>query len=194
MKNLLVLLIITASWTAKAQQPPSCLKLSKIKIADHLLHRAGETRAELTFKAGDCYVVVARFDRTAVTFEDEPGLQADLNSTGFSHIDQLSVGTPMVKAQEMSVMIELKASPDLPLGEHSLHALVTYQRLDSSGAVVPETLAVQIPFKVAAPKVSQKERSGFLKGLEIAGEIVLAVPALLIMAVWCPISGTCPTC
>lgn len=195
MKNLLVLLVITASWTAQAQQA-SCLKLSKIRIADHLLHQAGETRAELIFKARDCYVVGGH-DNPTVTFEDKPGLQATLSSTGFAHIDQESVGAPIVKAREMSLVMKLKASAGLPLGEHSLHAMVTYQRLDGSGAIISETVAVQIPFKVAPPKPynpDHKERSGFIKGLELAGEIVLAVPALLIMAIWCPLSGTCPVC
>lgn len=195
MKNLLILLVITASWTAQAQQA-SCLKLSKIRIADHLLHQAGETRAELIFRARDCYVVSGHESPT-MTFEDKPGLQAQVAATGLGHFDQESVGTTMVKAREMSVVINLTAWPTFPLGEHSLHAMVTYKRLDSSGAVVPETIAVQIPFKVAPPKPynpDHKERSGFIKGLELAGEIVLAVPALLIMAIWCPLSGTCPTC
>jgi len=193
MKNLLVLLIITVSWTAQAQQPASCLKLSRIKITDHLLHQAGETRAELLFKTRDCYVV-SGFDRPTMTLEDMPGLQVALSSTGFSHIDPQSVGTAMMKAREMSVSLDLKASPGLPLGEHSLHAMVSYQRLDSSGAVVPETIAIQIPFKVAPPRAPQKEKSSLLHGLAITGEIIVGIPLFVVMMIWCPISGTCPSC
>jgi len=189
-----MLLVVLASWTAQAQQRASCLKLSKIKIAD-LLHQSGETRAELTFKAHDCYVVQRR-ELAAVMFENKPGLQAVVSSTGFGHFDQESVGTPTVNAQEMSLVMTLKASPDLPVGEHSLHAMLTYQRLDSSGVPTPETIAFQVPFKVAPAKVYKppKEKSAFVKGLETAGLVVVAIPAILIMMVWCPISGECPSC
>src|SRR5215471_3870670 len=194
MKHLLTVLTVMASWTAQAQQPGSCLKLSKIRIADHLLHQYGETRAELTFKARNCYVIEGH--PVVVTFEDKPSLQAVVTGTGFSNFDQESVGTATVKAREMSLAVTLKALPSLPVGEHSLHAMVTYQRLDNSGAVKSETVAIQIPFKVAPPKAYSpvKEHSGFLKGLQITGEIVAGIPLLLVMMVWCPISGNCPTC
>ena len=92
------------------------------------------------------------------------------------------------------MVVNLTAWPTFPVGEDSLHAMVTYQRLDASGAVVPEALAVQIPFKVAPPKPPHKEASGFLRGLEITGEVIVAIPLVVAMMIWCPISGTCPSC
>ena len=97
--------------------------------------------------------------------------------------------------KEIAVSLKLTASPDLPVGESTLHGMLTYQAA-KGGVVAPETLAFSVPLKVAPPKPYQppNEPSGFVKGLEIVGEIVVGIPLLLVMMIWCPISGECPNC
>ena len=92
--------------------------------------------------------------------------------------------------------LKLIASPDLPVGESSLHGMLTYQAVNGAGVAAPATLAFNIPLKVAPPKPYKpdKESSGFVKGLEIAGEIIAGIPLFIVMLIWCPFSGECPSC
>jgi hypothetical protein len=201
MKSTLLLVVVFASYAAHAQQPANCLQLKKVKIADHVLHQEGATWAELTLKEKDCSVV-EEHDRIAVTFASKPGLDVTLQDIGFKRSDDESGENPPAKSKvkEVTVTIRLLASPDLPLGESTMHGMLTYLAVNRAGAVSPETLAFDIPLKVAPPKPYKPhaEPSGFMKGLKQTGvvalEAIIIVPVMLFMLVYCPISGECPTC
>ena len=97
----------------------------------------------------------------------------------------------------MSVSLQLVASPILPVGEHQLRAIVSYQAVDRAGAIVPESLAISIPFKVAPPKPPEKPNE-FVEGLKKTGVVLVEIAAIPVFLVWaliyCPISGQCPEC
>lgn len=204
MKSTLLLIVVLASCVAHAQQPANCLQLKKVKIADHVLHQEGVTWAELTLKAKDCSVV-EEHDRTTVTFASKPGLDVALQNIGFKSSDDEGRGNPpaKIKVKEVTVTLRLLASSDLPLGESTMHGMLTYLAVNRAGAVSPETLAFDIPLKVAPPKPYEPykphgEPSGFMKGLKQTGVVALGaiiiVPLMLFMLIYCPISGECPTC
>jgi hypothetical protein len=57
-------------------------------------------------------------------------------------------------------------------------------------------VALDVPVKVA-PLPQEKpvtEPNGFMKGLEVVGEIVVGIIILPIMLIYCPLSGQCPSC
>ena len=194
MKLSFLLLIALACGAAQAQQAP-CLELRKVTITNHVLHRQGETEAKLKFKTRNCYVVQGQ-EQPSATFESKPDLDVAVNSIGFRDFDQTSVGTSAVKARELSLSLRLAASPALPTGEHNLRAMLNYRVARADGTITPETLAFDIPFKVAPAKLPDlnKEPSAFVKGLEIAGIVVIAIPVYVILLVSCLVSGQCGSC
>jgi hypothetical protein len=203
MKHMILLIAILACSAQAQQQSANCLQLKKVKIS-HILHQEGVTWAELTLKTKDCSVV-EEHDRLTVTFASKPGLDVTLQDIGFKRSDDGNgANSPAeVKVKEVSVILRLVASPDLPVGENTLHGMLSYRAVNHTGAVSPETLAFDIPLKVAPPKPYKPykphdEPSAFMKGLQqtgvIALEAIIAVPALLFMLIYCPISGDCPTC
>ena len=203
MKHMILLIAILVCSAQAQPQPANCLQLKKVKIG-HLLHQEGVTWAELTLKTKDCSVV-EEHGRLTVTFATKPGLDVTLQDIGFKRSDDESgANSPAeVKVKEVSVTLRLIASPDLPVGESTLHGMLSYLAVNHAGAVSPETLAFDIPLKVAPPKPYKPykphdEPSAFMKGLQqtgvIALEAIIAVPALLFMLIYCPISGDCPTC
>ena len=194
MKHMILVIAVLAGSAQAQQQPANCLELKKVKIADHVLHQQGQTQAELTLKVKNCSIV-EEHAQTTVTFESKPGLDITLDDIAFRRFDDGSVGESSTKVKEVSVSLKLTASPDLPVGESTLHGMLTYQAANG-GVGAPETLDFNVPLKVAPPKPYQppKKPSGFVKGLEIAAEIVVGIPLLLVMMIWCPISGECPDC
>lgn len=202
MKCFFALLIGLVCAAAQAQQTAPCLKLSKVLIANHVVRQQEDTIAKLIFKARNCAVAEAR-DRTVPTFESSPGLEVSVSDLLFMDLEE-EAGTGITVARQVSLSLKLSASPDLPVGEHTLRGLLSYQVIDSSGNPAPETLAIGFPFKVAPHKPYKEvalpdygrpqQESGFVHGLKIAAMIVVGIPLVLAMMIWCPISGDCPTC
>ena len=196
MKHLvLVIAILAGSAPVQAQQQTAnCLELKKVKIADHVLHQDGYTQATLTLKVKDCEIIEDH-QQTAVAFESKPGLEVTLYDIAFGRPDDGSIGASSTRVKEVTVFLKLIASQELPVGESTLRGILTYQAI-SGGAVAPKTLALSIPFKVAPPKPynADKERSGFIEGLEVVGQIVVGIIALPIVLLYCPLSGEWPTC
>lgn len=203
MKLSFVLLIALACGAAQAQQPVPCLRLSKIVIPNHAVRQQQDTVARLTFKARNCAIAEVR-DRTVATFESSPGLDVAVSEVGFKHMDEARAATGVAKARELSLSLKLSASPDLAVGEHTLHGLLIYQVMDGSGNPASETLLISFPFKVIPHKPYKKvalqdygrphQDSAFVHGLKTAGMVMVLIPVVVFMLVWCPISGTCPTC
>lgn len=185
------LALTLAPMAAHGEDPQACLELKKVKIADHVLHQQGETQAELTLKVNNCEIIEDH-QQTTVSFESKPGLEVALENVAFHRPNE---GESSNQVKELTVTLKLTASPELPVGESTLHGTLTYQAING-GPVAPETVALNIPFKVAPPKPPKtyKEPSGFVKGLEVAGEIVVGIIALPIMLIYCPLSGQCPDC
>lgn len=197
-----ILLLIALTAAAQAQQPAPCLKLSKVNITDHALRQQESTIARLTFKAQHCAVAGLR-DSTGASFESLPGLDISVSDVGF----KLSNETPTIigiqKAQELSLFLNLSASPDLTVGEHALHGLLTYQAIDASGNPALETLAISFPFKVVPHKPYKTvapldfgrphKESPFMHGLKITGMVIVAVPIFIVLAVQC-LFGNCWEC
>jgi hypothetical protein len=195
MKFSFVLLIALACGVAQAQQPAPCLELRKVTIAHHVLHRQGQTEAKLKFRARNCYVVQSQ-EQPSATFESKPDLDVAVNSIGFRDFDQTSVGTSGVKARELSLSLRLAASPALPTGEHNLRAMLSYRAARADGTITAETLAFDIPFKVAPAKLPDlnKEPSAFVSWLQGVGWAVVVIPVYLVMLIPCLITGDCPSC
>ena len=191
----LILVIAILSGMAQAQQPANCLELKKVKITDHLLHQLGDTRAELTFKARNCRLLDIP-EKPALTFESQPELTVTVNKVQLRDLDEESAGTGIAKAKEMLIEVKLSAW-NMPVGEHQLRGIVTYQTVNNSGAITPESLAISLPFKVAPPKPPHQPNE-FVEGLKTTGEILTAIvlsPVILVaMLIYCPISGNCPDC
>lgn len=189
--KILILFALTIAATAQAQQHPAdCLKLKKVEIASHVIHQHSQTLAELTLKVKNCHII-EEHEQTTITFESKPGLDVTVDDIAFRRSDD---GTAKIK--EVSVAMRLIALPELPVGESTLRGTLTYQALNDAGVIVSERQPFDIPLKIAPPKPYKpdNEPSGFVKGLEIAGEILVGIPLLIVMMIWCPISGQCPDC
>jgi hypothetical protein len=201
MKRFFAVLIALACGAAQAQQP--CLRLSKVVISNHFVRQQEDTVAKLTFKTRNCAIAEVR-DGTSVMFESLPGLDVVVSEVGFKHTDNARAATGVVKAQELSLSLKLLASPDLAVGEHTLRSFLAYQVIDGSGNPAPEAQMISFPFKVIPHKPYKKvalpdydrphQDSAFVHGLKTAGMVVAVIPILIFMLVWCPFSGTCPTC
>jgi hypothetical protein len=203
MKRFFALLIGFACAAACAQPSVPCLRLSRVAIANHSLRQQEDTVVTLTFKARNCAVAELR-DRTTAAFESSPGLDIALSDVGFKDLDDTRTSTGIQKARELSLSLKLSASPDLAVGEHTLHGLLSYQVIDASGNPTPETLAIGFPFKVAPYKPYEKvalpdngrphQESAFVHGLKIAGMIVVGIPLFIVLAVLCLTTGNCWEC
>ena len=191
MKHLILAITILAAGTSQAQEAAKCLALTKVKLEHHLLHQQDENVAELTFKAHKCQVLEGP-EKPGITFAAGPGLYISVKDVSFTHQEAQTGGG----AKEMRVSVTLWASPAMPVGEHQVRGIVSYQTVSAGGTIAPESLAISIPFKVAPPRPARK--NGFVKALKSTG-VVLAeialVPIFLLWAlIYCPISGDCPTC
>ncbi len=157
MKQMLFLLVAMSSLAVRAQQPAPCLRLSKIEAVEHVLYQNGVTQAELTFEGKNCHVFVGSaghdLEQPVFKVQREPGLDIRVEMTRTSHLDQATVGARIYRAQQISVVLSLRASPDLTLGEHRLPGTVHYRIMDGLGNISDETLAFTVPIKVEPPKV-----------------------------------------
>lgn len=198
MKHLILIIAILTGSThvvAQAQQFAHCLELKNVKLASHVLHQWGDTRAELTFKARNCQVVDAP-QRASIVWETQPGLRAEVSSVGLEDIDQQSAHQPPFRAGKMTITVKLDAV-NPPVGEHELRGIVTYQAVNSAGVTATESLPISMQFKVGPPKQPEKKNE-FVEGLKTTGEVLAGIaltPVVLVMLlIYCPISGECPTC
>jgi hypothetical protein len=166
-----------------------------VKILQHVLHQRTQVLAEVTLQVKNCYIVEDH-QQTTVTFESMPGLYVTLDDVAFQRPKDAGAGESSTNVKEVAVWLKLAASPDFPVGKTTLHGMLTYQAVGNGGAVAPETVALDVPVKVA-PLPQEKpltERNGFMKGLEVAGQIVVGIIILPIMLIYCPLSGQCPSC
>lgn len=186
-----ILLIIALATAAQAQQPAPCLKLAKVDIPGHALGQQESTIARLTFKAHGC-AVADLHGYTTATFESSPGLNIAVNDIEFKDSDKTSTSSGIQKAQQVFLLLKLSTSPDFALGEHTLHGLLTYQAIDSSGNPAPETLEIAVPFKVVPLKAHQE--SAFVQGLQIAGIAVVWIPLMIVLGLECLFTGNCWDC
>jgi hypothetical protein len=201
MKRLFAVLIGLACGAAQAQQP--CLSLSKVVIANHVVRQQEDTVARLTFKARNCAIAEVR-DGTSVMFESLPGLDVSVSEVGFKHTDEARAATGVAKARELSLSLKLSASPDLAVGERTLHGFLTYQVIDGSGNPAPEAQMISFPFKVIPHKPYKKvalpdygrphQDSAFMHGLKTAGMIVVGIPLFILVAMVCLTTGNCLEC
>ncbi len=154
MKRLLLFLVaLTAA--AQAQQPEPCLKLSKVKVDGHELHQNGAAIVHLVFTARDCYVYSGtplRAQMPEFEVESQPGLQIEMGPRGAARFDQSTVHTGSLRAQEISLDLNVISSPELELGEHKVPGVAHYQVVDEMGNRSPENLAFHIPLKVDTPR------------------------------------------
>jgi hypothetical protein len=200
MKLSFVLLIALACGAAQAQQP--CLSLSKVVISNHVVRQQEETVAKLTFKTRNCAIAEVR-DGTSVMFESLPGLDVAVSEVGFKRTDEARAATGIAKARELSLSLKLSASPDLAVGERTLHGFLTYQVIDGSGNPAPEAQMISFPFKVIPHKPYKKvalpdygrphQDSAFVHGLKTAGMIVEGIPLFILLALMC-LTGNCWEC
>ena len=203
MKFPFVLLIALACGAVQAQQPVPCLSLSKVVISNHAVRQQEDTVARLTFKARNCAIAELRDDTEAI-FESLPGLDVTVSEVGFKHMDEARAATGVAKARELSLSLKLSASPDLAVGERTLHGLLTYQVIDDSGNPAPEALVISFPFKVIPHKPYKKvelpdygrphQDSAFVHGIKTAGMIVVGIPLFIVMAMVCLTTGNCWEC
>lgn len=199
-RSILLVFVLTAA--AQAQLPAPCLKLSKVAITGHALRQQESTIAKLTFKAQHCAVAGLR-SSTSTNFESSPGLDIAVSDVGFKRSNETPTAMGIQKVQELSLFLKLSASPDLAVGEHTLHGLLTYQAIDASGTPALENLVISFPFKVAPHKPSKKvappdfgrprEESPFVHGLKTTGMVLLAIPIFIVLAVEC-LFGNCWGC
>ena len=189
MKHILpfVLALTLLPIASRAQEPQTCLELKKVKIDGRVLRQLESTQAALIFKVRNCEIIEER-GQTSVVFESIPGLDVTVEDVAFRRQEGGN------HVNEVRVTLKLTASPDLLIGETTLHGMLTYQAV-RAGIAAPTTVSLSIPFKVVLPPAKQPNQSNvFVNGLKIAGEIVVGIPLLLFMMIYCPISGQCPDC
>ena len=201
MKIWFALLLALACGAAQAQQP--CLSLSRVVIANHVVRQQEDTVAKLTFKTRNCAIAEVR-DGTSVMFESLPGLDVAVSEVGFKHTDEPRAAMGVAKARELSLSLKLSASPDLAVGERTLHGFLTYQVIDGSGNPAPEAQMISFPFRVIPHKPYKKialpdygrphQDSAVMHGLKTAGMIAAGIPLFILMLVVCPFTGACGEC
>jgi len=184
---LFICVLMFAPIASRAQGPPKCMELKKVKIEGHVLRQMESTQAVLIFKVRNCEIIEER-GQTSVIFESIPGLDVTVEDVVFRRQEGGN------RVNEVRVTLKLTASPDLLIGETTLHGMLTYQAVRARIAA-PTTVSLSIPLKVGLPLAKQPNQSNaFVNGLKIAGEVVVGIPLLLFMMVYCPISGQCPDC
>jgi len=198
MKALFVLLMALATG-AYAQQPTPCLKLKKTEIEKRVLHQDGATQATLTFEGKHCYVLNESKNigqqGPVLDVTPPPGISATVESVGVVLFDPAKVRLEDFRAGQIAVKLNLTATPDAPLGKHSLPVLVHYQVMDSLGNVSDETLTFNMPIKVAQaehvrpPVPPFEERHPVWAKVLLPLEIIVVIPLCLLK--WLVGAGGC---
>jgi len=151
---LFICVLVFAPIASRAQQPSPCLQLSQVKVDGHVLHQNGAARVQLVFTAQHCYVdsgspLGAQMPEFGV--ESQTGLGIEMGASGAARFDQSAV-PGLLRAQEISLDLNVVTSPELELGEHKVPGVVRYQVIDEMGNRSPETLSFDIPLKVDTPR------------------------------------------
>lgn len=139
-----------------AQQPAPCLKLTKVKVDNHVLHQNSATQVQLTFEGQHCYVFSGSIARPNewpfIDFESVPGITIeDTHGIDASRLDQS--GAIPFRAQALTETFTMIAGSGLELGEHKIPGHIHYKVVDGQGNMSDETLAFEIPLKVKEPKI-----------------------------------------
>src|SRR5262249_266460 len=104
-------------------------------------------------------------------------------------------GTAALKAREISTVIYLDATAQSMPGDYTFLGTLHYSTVDSNGTVKPESLAFSFPLEVKPPERPEGENA-FVEGLKNTGKMTAAIAllpiALLLVLIYCPISGQCP--
>lgn len=189
MKALLVLLIALAAG-AHAQQPAPCLKVKKIKVEKRVLHQNGATWATLTFEGKHCVVLDEAKDigRQGLVFEiaPQPGISASAEIVGAGLFDPAKVRLADFQAGEIAASLDLRATPEAALGNHSLPVFLHYWVMDTAGNVHDETLAFSVPVKIVPaeyfrqPGPSFSERHPIWAKVLRPFEIIAIVPMFIV--------------
>jgi hypothetical protein len=176
MKALFILLMALATG-AHAQQPTPCLKLKKTEIEKRILHQNGATQATLTFEGKHCYVLneSKNIGRQGPVLEvtPAPGISATVESVGAVLFDPAKVRLADFKGGQIAANLNLVATPEAPLGKHSLQVLMHYQVMDGLGNVRDETLAFGVPVKVAPAEHIRQPGPGFAERHPVWAKVLL---------------------
>jgi len=184
MKALFILLMALATG-AHAQQPTPCLKLNKIEKP--VLHQNGATQAILTFEAKHCYVLneSKNIGRQGPVLEITPpsGITATVEDIGVALFNPAKGTLVDFKPGQIAAKLSLTATPEAPLGKHSLPVLMHYQVMDSLGNVHDETLPFNMSIKVAQAEHVRppfKERHPVWAKVLLPLEIIAFVPLYIL--------------
>ncbi|HKD81992.1 MAG TPA: hypothetical protein VKH81_20025 [Candidatus Angelobacter sp.] len=156
MKALILATIVVAT-AVHAQQSTPCLKLTKVKVDNHVLHQTDTTQLHLTFVGQHCYVFRGSLGRPNewpfIDFKNVPGMVIEsTHGLDASRLDQSSDGAKTFRAQELSGTFNVTAVSGLELGEYKIPGEIHYKVVDSQGTMSNETLAFEIPLKVKESK------------------------------------------
>lgn len=176
MKALFVLFIALAAG-AHAQQPTPCLKLKKTEIEKRVLHQNGATQATLTFEGKHCYVLnkSENIGRQGPVLEvtTPPGISATVESVGVVLFDPAKVRLADFKPGQIAANLQLTATEEAVPGRHSVPVLVHYQVMDGLGNVHDETLAFNVPVKVAPVEHIRQPAPGFSERHPVWAKVLL---------------------
>lgn len=176
MKALFILLMALATG-AHAQQPTPCLKLKKTEIEKRVLHQNGATQATLTFEGKHCYVLnkSENIGRQGPVLEvtTPPGISATAEGVGAVLFDPEKVRLADFKPGQIAAKLHLTATPEAALGRHSLPVLVHYQVMDGLGNDHDETIAFDVPVKVAPAEHISQPGPGFEKRHPVWAKVLL---------------------
>lgn len=196
MKALLLLVIAIATCAAHGQQPTPCLKLNKIEIEKHVLHRNGATQATLMFEGKHCYVLneAKNIGRQGPVFEitSQPGISSSVETIDVVQFDPAKMRLADFRAGEIAVKLNLTATPDAPLGKHSLPVLVHYQVMDGGGNVSDETLTFNMPIKIVKAEQFRppfEERHPVWAKVLLPFEVIAFIPLCILL--WLVGAGGC---
>jgi hypothetical protein len=165
MRVLIFLAITLAASFVQAQQSAPCLKLSQVKVEHRVLHQDSTMRIKLKFEAQKfagkkCYVFTESpaLGKQMPTLEvqNEQSLTAHVGAVEVSRLDLSTVGASIIKAQEISTIVTVSASPDATLGERKLAGTVRYKIIDSQGNIADESLSFDLPIKVEPARTFSK--------------------------------------
>ena len=183
MKFSFLLFIALVCGAAQAQQAP-CLKLHSAKLKYGELHQGSTAFMELVFRARDCYVFNGALNnRVWPTLEitGESGLTSKTSDVIALKFDDTAKAAGLLRAQEIHLYLDLQASPDLRVGEHTLAGALRYQVVDERGNLSDETLDLTKTFKVDK---ALQSGPGFYERHPRWAKVLLPLEIIALLPLW----------
>jgi hypothetical protein len=140
-------------------------------------------------KVKDCEILEDH-QQSTLTFASKAGLIVTVDDITFHRSEAATGGKPSNQVDELEVLLTLRASRELFIGENTLQGMFSYQ-VANGGAVISANTAISVPLEVEPPRAAYSEESRVRQAWVAVAEIVGGIVLLPIWLIYCPISGQC---